>query len=120
MALATTPELFPGKRDGRSIVFPRSHAPVRKNLVFRNPLERLLEDLPGIGLEYDPLTRTPAPRIHHGMEALREFVLVIMGVEFRPQIDIPLRPPQGAEVSLDVLRIHRALDHGGNHEGGVD
>src|ERR1700720_242560 len=90
-------------RDGGSIVFSRSHAPFREDLVLRDPLERLLEDFLRIGLEYDPLARPPATRIHDSVETVREFVLVVMGVKFRPQVNIALRAAQGVEVSPNVL-----------------
>ena len=54
------------------------------------------------------------------METLREFVLVVVGVELGPKIDVALRAAQRAEVSLDVFRVGLALDHRGDHEGGID
>src|SRR3954470_24220887 len=43
-----------------------------------------------------------------------------MGIEFRPQVDVVLCLSQGAEISAYIFRIRFALDHSGNHEGGVD
>src|SRR5690242_14139028 len=76
-------DLFRGKRNGGAIVFARPHPPLGKHLVLRDPLERLLEYFFRIGLEHDPLTRPPSARIHHGMETIREFVLVIVRIALR-------------------------------------
>src|SRR6266851_5121737 len=45
-----------------------------------NPLEGFLVDFLGIRLEHQPFARTPAPRIHLGVETVGEFILVIMRV----------------------------------------
>src|SRR5471032_2786205 len=54
------------------------------------------------------------------MEAVGEFILVVVGVEFRAQVDVALRQAQRAEIAANVFRVRRALDHGRYHEGGVD
>src|SRR5262249_42711462 len=85
------------KRQRRFFIIAASHAGIGEHAVGGNPLERLLVDFFGIRLEYQPLAGSPAPRIHHCMEAIGELVLVIMGVKLRPQVDIALRPAQRPE-----------------------
>jgi hypothetical protein len=80
----------------------------------------LLEHLLRVGLEDDALAGAPAPRVHHGVIALGKFIPVVARVEFRTQVDVALGALQGAEIAPDVLGIGRAVDHGGDHEGGVD
>src|SRR5450631_1758266 len=53
----------------------------------------------------------PAPRIHDRVEAVGEFILVVVGVAFRAQVDVALRRAQRAEVAANVFRVRRALDH---------
>src|SRR5262245_34235919 len=116
--------MLPGRlgvqRQRRLFVIAASHAAIGKHAVRGNPFERLLVHFFGIGLENQPFARSPAPRIHHRMEAIGEFVVVIMGVEFRPQVDITLRPPQRPDESSQIFWIWVAVDHGRNHEGGID
>ena len=80
----------------------------------------MLEHLLGIGLEDDALAGPPAPRVHAGVEALGELGLVVVRVEFGPQVDVALRPSQRAEELADVLRLGVAVEHGGDHECVVD
>ena len=54
------------------------------------------------------------------VEAIGEFVLVVVRVELGPQIDVALRLAQRAEEFAQVFRVGIAVDHGGDHEGGVD
>ena len=85
-----------------------------------NPLEGFLIDVLGVGLENQPLAGAPAPRVHLGVEAVGEFLLVIMRVELRPQVDIALGLAQRAEELAQVFRVGIAVDHGADHEGAVD
>jgi hypothetical protein len=65
----------------------------------------------GIGLEHQPLARAPAPRIHDGMEALGEFVLIVMRVAVRAWVEIALRPLQYAEEFTQILLVWIAANH---------
>src|SRR4051812_28530567 len=64
----------------------------------------------------------PAPSVSgpSSCESDREFVLVVVRIEFGPQVDVMLRLSQSAEVPADVVRVRRALDHGSDHECRVD
>ena len=68
-----------------------------KMLAVGDPVVGLVEDFLGIGLEHQPLARPPAARVHPAWIARRELVLVIVRVEFRPQIDVALGALQRAE-----------------------
>src|SRR6185312_6183962 len=83
-----------GEGDGRFCVSAAAQIAIRENAVRGDPFARLGEDLFGVGLEHQPLARAPAPRIHLGVEALGELVLVIMRVLLRPQVDVALRAAQ--------------------------
>ncbi len=102
------------------LVIARAHAAALEDLVLGNPVERLLEHVAAVGLEHDAFARPPAPRIHRRMEALGELHLVVVGVELRPQIDVALGAAQRLEILLHVLHVRIAVDHGADHEGGVD
>jgi len=80
----------------------------------------LLERLFRVGLEDDPLAGPPAPGVHQGVIAFGEFIPVVARIEFRTQVDVALSSLQGGKIAPDVLGIGRAVDHGGDHEGGVD
>ena len=71
--------------DRRLVVVARAHSAFGEDLVPGDPVERLLVRLPRVGLEDDALARPPAPRVHHRVLALGEFVLVVVGVELRPR-----------------------------------
>ena len=64
--------------------------------------------------------RDPSGACPSVAEAHREFLLVVMRVEFGPQIDVALGAAQRAEIFAHILRIRIARDHGRHHEGGVD
>src|SRR5215475_1642571 len=100
--IKTTHRLLRGWHEDRIFVGSASHFFAAEDAMARNPLERILECFPCIWLEHETLARTPSARIHLVVKAQREFFLVIMGEEFRTQIDIALRPAQGAEVFADV------------------
>src|SRR6185437_14494928 len=85
------------QRDGCFLVLARADIAVREDAVRGDPVARLLVDFRRVGLEYHSLARTPAPRIHLGVEALREFLLVVVRVELRPQVDVALRAAQRGE-----------------------
>src|SRR5262249_15300242 len=70
--------------DDGLVVFARAHAGVGKDAVVGDPLEGLVIDLFGIGLEYQPFTRPPAPGVHQGVVALRKFVLVVVCIAIGP------------------------------------
>src|SRR5450631_2212 len=92
-----------GRADDGLLVAARAHAAIGKNAVIGDPFEGLLVDLPGIGLEHQTLARTPAARIHGGVIAQRELVVVVMRVAIRTQVDVALRPPQRAEELAQIL-----------------
>src|SRR5262249_39655351 len=109
-----------GGHEDRIFVGPASHFLAAEDAMPRDPFKGILECLLGIRFEHETLTRSPSARIHLVVKTEREFFLVIMGEKFRAQIDIALRPTQGAEEFADVLRVRRASDHRCHHEGGVD
>src|SRR5580658_654115 len=114
-------ELLLGRlAENRSFVPAAAHFARRKNPVLLDPGERLLEGLLRIRLEDQALARTPAPRIDLAVEALRKFLLVITGVQFRPQVDVALGASQCVEILPHILRIGRAGDHRRHHERCVD
>ena len=95
--------------------------PFGEDLVPGDPVDRLVEDLARVGLEDDALARPPAPRVHHGVEALGELVLVVVRVELGPQIDVALRPLAARGNSAGCPRDRASpLIIGGDHEGRVD
>src|SRR6476469_3706983 len=65
------------ERNDRLLVASGAQIAVREDAVRGDPVARLLVDVGGIGLEHQPLARTPAPRVHLAVEALGELVLVI-------------------------------------------
>src|SRR5580704_232733 len=85
-------------RDRCLLIAARTHFAPRKNAALSDPLEGVLEGLLGIGLEHNPLARPPAPAIHLFVETRRKFLLVVVSVEFGPQVDVKLCPPQRQEV----------------------
>src|SRR3569623_445664 len=107
------------QRQGRLFVLAGAHGTFREHAVRGDPLEALLVDLLGVGLEHQALSGAPAPRVHLGVEAVRELVLVIVRVELRPQVEVALRLAQRAEELAQVLRVRIAVDHGADHEGAV-
>src|SRR6476646_8398723 len=108
------------ERDDRLLVAPGAQIAVREDAVRGDPVARLLVDVGGVGLEHQPLARAPAPRVHLGVEALGKLVLVIMRVLLRPQVDVALRAAQRLEEFAQIFRVRVAVDHGGDHEGGVE
>src|SRR5262247_2232561 len=113
-------QLHLGQGQGRALVLAVAHLALREDAVGRDPLERLFVHFLGIGLEHQPLAGSPAPGIHLVVEAVGEFLLVIMSIELGPQVDVALRLAQGAEELAQVFGIGIAVDHGADHEGAVD
>ncbi len=64
-----------------------------------------------VRLEHQPLAGAPAAGIHHRMEPLGEFVLVVMRVE----VEVAPRPAHGAEEFAQVFGVRVALDHRRDH-----
>src|SRR5262245_62747336 len=93
------------QRDHRLLVAAAAHPALREKVAGGDPVERFLEHLLGVGLEHEALARTPAARIHEVVEAGRHLLCVVMGVELGPQIDVALRPAQGAEIFAYIFRI---------------
>src|SRR5262245_47791083 len=93
------------QRHGRLLVTGAAHLSFWENAVGSNPLERFLIDFLGVGLENQAFAGPPAPGIHLGVEAVRKLLLVIMGVELRPQVDVALGLAQGAEELAQVFRV---------------
>src|SRR4051812_45116022 len=93
------------ERHARVFVLAGAHGALLENIALGDPVERGLEHLARIRLEYDALARAPAARIHLVEEACRELLPVVVRVELRPQVDVALRALQGAEILLHVLRI---------------
>src|SRR4051794_23814991 len=91
------PRVLPRRAEDRLLVFARAHTAIGENAVVGDPFEGLLIDLLGISLEYEALARTPPARVHPGVITHREFVLVVVGIQLGPQVDVALRTPQGAE-----------------------
>src|SRR6516164_4743089 len=108
------------QRNNRPVIASRTHLSLGENLVPRDPLERLLEDLARIRLEDDPLARPPAARVHLRVETLGKLLLVVMRVKLGAKVQVALRPAQGAEILLHVLGIGIAGNHRRHHERGVD
>src|SRR3954452_15390572 len=102
---ARGPALFRGKGDRRPLIIAGSYSAVGEDLVPCDPVERFFEHLFRIGLEHNPFSRPPAPRIHAGMKTVGEFILVVVCVAFGPQVDVALRRAQRAEVTPDILRV---------------
>ena len=65
-----------------------------EDAVLGDPVDRLVVGFLGVGLEHEAFARTPAPRVHQRVVAHREFVLVVVRVAVRPQIDVALRATQ--------------------------
>src|SRR5215475_6738922 len=108
------------QRQGRLLVTGAAHLSFRENAVGSNPLERFLIDFLGVGLKNQAFAGPPASGIHLSVEAVRKLILVIMGVELQPQVDVALGLAQGTEELAQVFGIGIAVDHGADHEGGVD
>src|SRR6185436_19430791 len=68
--------LLCGDGDDGVLVSAGAHLARLEQFVPGDPQERLLVDLPCIGLEHDALTRPPGPGIHPRVEALGEFASV--------------------------------------------
>ena len=102
------------------LVLAAAHLALREDPVGGNPLEGFLIDFFRVGLEHQAFTRTPTPRIHFGMEAVRKFLLVVVRIELRSQVNIALGFAQGAEKLPQIFRIGITVDHGADHESRVD
>src|SRR6516162_3168456 len=107
-ASAMSPLHVHGQR--RLFVIAAAHAAIGKHAMRGDPFERLLVDFLGVRLEDQPFAWSPAPRIHQGMEAIGELVLIIVSVELRTQIDVALRTAQRAEKLSQILRIGIAMN----------
>lgn len=79
---------FRSRRNNGIGIAAMAQIAVFEDIAFRDPLLGTLKDLPRIRLEDNPLTRPKPPRIHPVAEAFGKFFLVVMGIEFRPQVDI--------------------------------
>src|SRR5262245_21776296 len=104
----------------RVFVTAAAQRPVGEDLALGDPSESLFVDRLAIGLEHDAFARSPTPRVHGGVVALGKLVFVVVRVAFRPHVDIALRPAQGPVVAAHVLSIGIAVEHGADHEGGID
>src|SRR5262249_2650039 len=88
--------LAPGpERQRGPLILRLAHVGAGEDLVLRDPLEGFLEGLLGVGLEHQALARTPAARIHLGMPAGRELLLVVVRVAVGPQVDVALGALEG-------------------------
>src|SRR5215467_15030999 len=99
---AMSPLRIQGQR--RLFVIAAAHAAIGKHAMRGDPFERLLVDFLGVRLEDQPFAWSPALRIHQGMEAIGELVLIIVSIKLRTQIDVALRTAQRAEKLSQILR----------------
>src|ERR1051325_9765413 len=88
----------------RVLVDAGAHLAVGENPVRRDPGEGFVVHLFCVGLEDEPLARTPAARVDLVAEARRKFLAVIMGIEVGPQIDVALRPAERAKIFAHIDR----------------
>src|SRR5581483_939079 len=93
-----------GQRNHGLLVNAAAHLPSLENLMLGNPLVRPLVHFLRVRLENEPLARPPAPRVHLGVETLRKFLLVVVGVKLRPEIDAGLCSAQRTKILANILR----------------
>src|SRR5579875_3315945 len=79
------------QRQDRFLVAPAAEVSIGEDAVSGDPIAGLGVDLLRIRLEHEPLARSPAPRVHAGVEALGKLVFVIVRVFIRSKVDIALR-----------------------------
>src|SRR5215468_9828496 len=101
-------------------VVARAHLSGLEDPVLGYPVKRPLKGLFVVGLEDDPFARSPAPRVHHGVEMFWKLALIVVRVEVGSQINVALRPLQGPEIFADVVRLRIAIDHRRDHKGVID
>jgi hypothetical protein len=87
------------------------HGPsrLRRNAVPCDPVDGLGVGLLRVGLEHQALARAPATGVDQRVEALGEFVLVVMRVAVGAQVEVALRAAQRAEESAQVFGVRGAI-----------
>ena len=108
------------QRNHRILVAAAAHLAFGEDAVAGDPVDGLGVGFFGVGLEDQALAGAPAAGVHLRVEALGEFVLVVMRVAVGAQVEVALRAAQGAEEFAQVFRVRVAADHRRDHEGRVD
>jgi hypothetical protein len=78
-------------------VRPHTGLAALEDFPLRDPVARLRESFRRVGLEHDTLAGPPTTSIHDPVIANGKLVLVIMGIELGPRVDVAQRALEGAE-----------------------
>jgi hypothetical protein len=97
-----------------------AHGTFGEDGVLCDPVDGLGVGFLGVGLEDEALAGAPAAGVHQRVEALGEFVLVVMRLAVGAQVEVALRAVQGAEEFAQILGVGVAVDHRRDHKGHVD
>src|SRR4051794_24553412 len=79
------------KRKDRIFVAAVAHGAFGEDAVAGDPVEGLGVGFLGVGLEHEALAWAPAAGVHLRVEALGEFVLVVVRVAVWAQVEVALR-----------------------------
>ena len=104
----------------RSLVVAVARPAFGENAVARDPVDGLGVGVLSVRLEDQAFAGAPAAGVHQRVEALGEFVLVVMRVTVGAGLDVVLQESISAEEFAQVFGVGVAVDHRRDHEGRVD